>query len=107
MSRYSSNLPSASPGVRSPFGFWMRARPPASSSPSRFQPPSCVFVVVWADASAAAATTRMKAQTARGIRTERIGYPLACQPEARGMVGAMDGHVAVVAGAPHHELLLG
>src|SRR5215469_6705410 len=113
MSRYSSNLPSARPGVRFPLGFWISPKRPASTSPWRFQPPICVSVLVWACASDAAPIRRNTTKRARGILTERgilmvrMGHPLACQPEACGVIGAVDGHMTVVAGASHHELLLG
>src|SRR5215472_16755829 len=113
MSRYCSNLPSARPGVRFPLGFWISPKRPASTSPWRFQPPICVSVLVWACASDAAPIRRNTTKRARGILTERgipmerMRHPLACQPEACGVIGAVDSHMTVVAGASHHELLLG
>src|SRR5215472_11100392 len=86
---------------------------PDSISPCKFQPPICVCVLVWAGASGATPIRRNTTKTARGILTdrgiltERKGHPLACQPEARGVIGAVDGHMTVVARASHHELLLG
>src|SRR5499433_2410282 len=86
---------------------------PDSISPCKFQPPICVCVLVWAGASGATPIRRNTTKTARGILTdrgiltERKGHPLACQPEARGVIGAVNGHMTVVAGASHDELLLG
>src|SRR5262245_40231319 len=80
---------------------------PDSISPCKFHPKSCVCVLVWAGASGAVPNRRNITKRARGILTERMRHPLACQPEARGVIGAVDRHVTVVAGASHHELLLG
>src|SRR5262245_1091394 len=107
MSRYSSNLPSARPGVRFPLGFWISPKRACSISPWRFHPPSFVWVSVWADASPGSTRRASAARRKRAILICCMGAPLARQPEAGRVVGAVDGHVTVVARAPHHELLLG
>src|SRR6266508_430134 len=105
MSRYSSNLPSASPGVRSPLGFSMKKRSPGSMKPSTFHPAICVSVLVWAEATPAPARTTSAAKRNRAVRASRIGSPLACKPSAGRVIGAVDDRVAVVARPPHQEFL--
>src|SRR6185369_12579602 len=106
MSRYSSNLPSARPGVRSPLGFWGRPRRPDSTSPSRFHPKSWVLVCVWAEPTPPPAKTMSAARRTPAVFVHRMGGLLAGQPEASRMIGAMDSHMAVVARPAHHEFLL-
>src|ERR1700730_9636449 len=105
MSRYSSNLPSASPGVRLPLGFSPKTRTPDSTSPSRFHPPICVLVWVWADATPVLARTATTATSSRAVLICPIGGPLASQPETGRVVRAVNGHVPLGPRPAHDELL--
>src|SRR3990170_1140659 len=105
MSRYSSNLASCFPGVCSPLGFSTKKRRPGSMKPSTFPPPSWVSVLVWADATPAPARIASAARRNPAVRVCRIGGPLACEPAAGWVIGAVDDRVAVVARPPDHEFL--